>query len=94
MNSLITQEHGTLAAANHYTAKLNNPLAESSVRNFVRYYSRNISAALQDEVGKFAFHLGVDECLRTYKGKLVNKTLIVPLVNLYLSFYSFTPVSQ
>jgi len=74
-----------MAAANHFSSKLNNPLAESSVRNFVKYFSQNVSAALQEEIGKFAFHFGVDETIKTYKGKQVSRIIAEAFLQVFFS---------
>ena len=69
-----SQEHGNLAAANHFSAKMSNPLAESTVRNFVRALSDSLSSEDKIEIGKFAFEFGIDECIDAFKEKHVSQS--------------------
>ncbi len=82
-----------MAAANHFSAKMSNPLAESTVRNFVRALSDSISSEDKNEIGKFAFEFGIDECIDAFKEKHVSQSfsshsssLFTNLTKLVLTF--------
>jgi hypothetical protein len=72
------QKYGTFEASKHYSTTLGNPVAETTIRNFVKAYQL-FSHDLKEQIGRHAYQFGLDACL---KAKTINTRL--PLSNPFM----------
>ena len=71
--------NGASKAAQIYTKKLNNDIAESTVRNFMKNHpiSDKCWEKLQKQLGQYAHQFGIDKCLQKYNDKIKAEDILI-----------------
>ncbi len=90
---------GNMAAANHYSKLLGHPVAESTVRNFVKAADRHFNPALKLEIGRHAYQFGYEACAKMYANKVpagvtLDKFTLHKLLRLFLSKNPDLPILE
>ena len=68
----FAENQGASKTAKMYTEKLNSYISESTVRNFMKAYSKEDKywAEFKKEIGEYAHQFGVENCIQKYKNRL------------------------
>jgi hypothetical protein len=68
----FAEKQGASKTAKLYTEKLNFYVSESTVRNFIKSYSKidRHWTELKDEIGQYANQFGIENCIQKYKSMM------------------------